>query len=184
MLAGACGILTVIVALICISLAISYSPDFSLVQNWVSDLTGMSYSNFESVSRPLVSSPVTEILVRSGFIISGILAIVFSIGLFYDDDAPSHRLGAVFAVVGSGALCASGIFPAPAGVIHLVARYVLFILVPIAMLLIGGAFSDASRRWLGGLSIAWVLLHLRVLPWLATGGALQRCPLYSRYLLG
>ena len=101
-----------------------FASKFSFTQNWVSDLTGMGYSNFENVSRPIVSSPVTEILVRSGLIISGILAIVFSIGLFYDDDAPSHRLGAVFGVVGSGALCASGIFPAPAGVIHLVARYV------------------------------------------------------------
>lgn len=153
MLAGACGIATIIVLLISISLAISYSSGFSLTQNWLSDLTGMGYTHFEEVSRPVVSSPITEILSRSGFILTGILGIIFSTGLFYDDDAPSHRLGAAFTVLGAGALCAVGLFPEPSGLIHIVASYAVFLLVPVAILLISGAFIDASHRWLGGLSI-------------------------------
>ncbi|MGB8312201.1 MAG: hypothetical protein WCE81_10125 [Halobacteriota archaeon] len=66
----------------------------------------------------------------------------------------------MFGLLGSGALCASGIFPAPAGVIHLVARYILFLLVPIGMLLIGGAFIDASHKRLGGLSIVLGIIAL------------------------
>ena len=104
MLAGACGILEVIVIMVSVSLAILYSPGFNLTQNWVSDLTGVGYTYFENVARPVVSSPVTEILARSGFIIGGILGIVFSFGLFYDDDAPSHRLGGGVRVTGSSSV--------------------------------------------------------------------------------
>jgi hypothetical membrane protein len=164
MLAGACGILTVIVAMVCISLAISLSPEFSLAQNWVSDLTGLGYSNFENVPRPVVNSPVTEILTRSGFIIGGILAIVFSTGfyidLYTDNEMLSYRLGAVFGVLGAGALSAVGIFPEPIAVPHIVASYAFFLLAPIAILLIGGALIDASRRWLGGFSIVLGVIAL------------------------
>jgi hypothetical membrane protein len=160
MLAGVCGIVGVIVSLVFISLAISYSPGFSLTQNWLADLTGMSYASFLNVSRPVVNSPTTEILLRSGFIIGGILSIVFSLGLFYDDDAPSHRLGAVFAVLGSGALSAAGIFPEPIAVPHIVASYALFLLIPTAILLIGGALVDAPHKRLGGLLIALGIIAL------------------------
>ncbi len=160
MLAGACGILEVIVIMVSVSLAILYSPGFDLAQNWVSDLTGMGYTYFENVARPVISSPVTEILARSGFIIGGILGIVFSFGLFYDDDTPSHRLGAVFVLLGAAAFCTLGIFPESFGLIHFVAGYVVFLMAPIGILLIGGAFSDASHKWLGYLSIALGIIAL------------------------
>jgi len=131
----------------------SYSPSFSLTQNWLSDLGGMSYASFFNVSRPVVNSPTTEILMRSQFIITGILTIVFSLGLFFDDDTPSHRLGAVLAILGAGAFSAAGIFPEPIAVPHLVVAYATFLLVPTAMLLIGGALVDAPHKRLGGLSI-------------------------------
>jgi len=149
-----------IVSLVFTSLAISYSPSFSLTQNWESDLTGMSYASFLNVSRPVVNSPTTEILTRSQFIIGGILAIVFSLGLFYDGSAPSHRLGAVLAILGAGAFSAAGIFPEPIAVPHLVAGYAVFLLTPAAMLLIGAALVDAPHKRLGGLSIALGILAL------------------------
>ncbi len=164
MLAGVCGILTPIVAWSLISLAILYSPgNFDLTQNWLSDLTGMGYASFLNVSRPLVSSPTTEILSRSGLIIAGILAIVFSIGLFNDDGVPSYRLGAVFGVLGSGALSASGIFPEPMGVIHLAVTFASALLISTAALLIGGALIDESRKQLGGLSIAGLSIVLGII---------------------
>jgi hypothetical membrane protein len=160
MLAGVCSIVGVIVSLVFTSLAISYSPGFSLTQNWLSDLTGMSYASFFNVSRPVVNSPTTEILFRSGFIIAGILGIVFSLGLFYDDDSPSHRLGAVLSLLGAGALSAAGIFPESIAVPHLVAGYAFFLLVSTAILLIGGAFIDAPHKRLGELLIALGIIVL------------------------
>lgn len=160
LLAGVCGIVSVIASLVFSSLAISHSPSFSLTQNWLSDLTGMSYASFFNVSRPVVNSPTTELLIRSGLIIGGIFGIIFAIGLFYDDDAPSHRLGAVFALLGVGACSAGGIFPEPIAVPHIVAAYAFSLLVPTAMLLIGGALVDAPHKQLGGLSIALGVLAL------------------------
>jgi hypothetical membrane protein len=160
MLAGASGILAPLVAMVFISIAILYSPGFSLTQNWLADLTGMGHEYVFNVARPLVSSPTTEILTRSGFIIAGILGIVFSLGLFYDDDAPSHRLGAVFVALGSAALGAISIFPESTGLINLVVGYAFYLLIPIAILLIGGALIGAFHNRLGGLSIALGMIAL------------------------
>ncbi len=163
-ISGACGILAPIVALSLITLAILYSPGpFSLTQNWISDLTGMGYESFLNVSRPLVSSPTTEILSRSGLIIGGILAIVFSIGLFNDGDVPSYRLGAVFGVLGSVALSASGIFPEPMGIIHGAVTFVALLLISAAAILVGGALIDESRKQLGGRSIAGLSIVLGII---------------------
>jgi len=95
--------------------------------------------------------------------------IIFSIGLFYGGHAPSHSLGAVFALLGSGALSAQGIFPEPMGIINLVAIFASVLLPSTAALLIGGALIDESRKQLRGLSIAgsrlsWASSHLPVFP--------------------
>jgi hypothetical protein len=163
LLAGVCGILSPIVAWSLISLAILYSPvNFDFTQNWLADLGGMGYASFLNVSRPIVNSPTTEVLYLSGLIIAGILAIVFSIGLFYDDRAPSHRLGAVLALLGSGALSAQGIFPEPMGIINLVATFATVLLISTAAFLIGGALIDESRKQLTGLSIAGLSIVLGI----------------------
>lgn len=161
LLAGASGILTPLVVWSLLALAIYYSPGrFDLAQNWLNDLSGMGYASFLNVSRPLVSSPTTVVLYRSGHIIGGILGIVFSIGLFYDDGAASHRLGAVFGVLGLGALGAVGLFPEPMGVIHLVASFAFVLLVSTAILLIGGAVIDVSQKRSGGFSIVLGIVAL------------------------
>jgi hypothetical membrane protein len=160
-IAGVCGILCPIVLTILTTFALFYAPvAFSLTQNWPCDLTGMGYMYFWDVSRPVVASSITEILSRSSYIVGGILAIIFSIGLFYDDATPSHRLGAVFALVGAGAISVAGIFPEPMGLIHWVPGYASALLFPIAMLLIGGAHIDASHKRLGGLSITLAIVAL------------------------
>jgi len=165
LISGACGILIPLVVLGFEALAIYYSPGhFDLTQNWLNDLTGLGYASFLNVSRPLVSSPTTEVLYRSGHIIGGILAIVFSIGLYIDlytdNKMPSYSLGAVFGVLGSGALSVVGIFPEPMGVINLVATFAFALLVSTGILLIGGALIDASHRRLGGLSIVLGIVAL------------------------
>ncbi|MFZ0010415.1 MAG: hypothetical protein WAL97_00695 [Halobacteriota archaeon] len=163
-LAGACGILAPIILGVMQLLAIHYSPvSFSWTQNWLCDLTGMGYLYFWDVSRPLVSSSLTEILSRSSYIVGGIFSIIFAIGLYIDDDAPSHHLGAVFAVLGAGALTLAGIFPAPMGLIHWVPGVASGVLLPVAMLLIGGALIDRSRGEAGSLSIAGLAIVLAII---------------------
>lgn len=159
-IAGACGIASAVVAVCLETLAIYYSPvTFSFTQNWLIDIGGMSYTAFFNVARPEVSSPTTILLCLSGLIVAGILAIIFAIGLFYQAYSPLWRLGAIFAIMGAAALCAMGIFPEPAGVVHIVAAYAFGLLVPTAMLLIGGALVP-PEKWSGGFSITLGIVAL------------------------
>ena len=158
-IAGACGIASVIVAGLANSLAIFYSSGFSAIQNLLSYLGGTSYAAFLNVPRPSVSSPTTIILSQWGLIVAGLLAVVFALGLFLQADSPVYRLGAALGVVGTAGLCAEGIFLAPAGVMHLVAFYTFGLLAPTAMLLIGGTFI-LSKKWLAGLSVTLGIVDL------------------------
>jgi hypothetical membrane protein len=151
-IAGACGIASVVVAGVAESLAIFYSSGFSFTENWLSDLGGMSYTAFLNVLRPPVSSPTTALIGQGGLVVAGLLAIAFAFGLLKQADSPVYSLGAVFGIVGTAGLCASGIFSAPSGVIHLLAVYTFGLLAPTAMLLIGSTFV-VSEKWLAGLSI-------------------------------
>jgi hypothetical protein len=82
------------------------------------------------------------------------------VGLFYDNDAPSHRMGAVFGVLGTAAFCATGIFPEPTGIVHLTAVFASTLLISAAMLLIGGANLDGAHKRAGGLSVALAIIAL------------------------
>ena len=149
--AGACGILAPIIALSCISLAILYSPgNFSITQNWLSDLGGMSYAQ---ISRPSVTSPTTIMLFQSGLVLAGILGIIFSLGLFVDNRAPLFRLGAVCALLGAAALAGVGLFSEPLGIIHTVVSFAFGILITAAMFLVGGSLVGSSSKRLGVFSI-------------------------------
>jgi hypothetical protein len=103
--AGVCGLLGAIVALSFVGLAIVYSPgNFSITQNWLSDLGGMGYTAFENVTRPSVTSPTTALLFDSGLAVAGILGIIFSLGLLSDAHSPAYRLGAVCTLLGAAAI--------------------------------------------------------------------------------
>jgi hypothetical membrane protein len=159
-IAGACGIAAIVVAGCAESLAILYSPgNFSYTQNWLSDLSGTSYTAFLNVTRPSVSSPTTLALAQWGLTAAGILGTIFAIGLYYNGSSPLYRLGAAFGVMGTVALCSTGFFPAPVGVIHLVAFYAFGLLAPTAMLLIGGALVS-SEKWLAGFLITLGIVAL------------------------
>lgn len=114
-IAGACGIASVIIATVAESLAIFNAPGFSFTENWLSDLGGLGYAAFLNVPRSSVSSPTTILIGQGGLIVAGLLAIVFALGLLRQADSPACRLGAVFGIVATAGLCASGIFPAPTG---------------------------------------------------------------------
>lgn len=158
-IAGACGIASVMTAGVAESLAIFYSSGFSFTENWLSDLGGISYAAFLNVPRPPVSSPTTVLIGQGGLVVAGLLAIVFAFGLLKQAESPVYRLGAVLGIVGTAGLCVSGIFPAPSGMIHLLAVYTFGLLAPTAMLLIGGMFV-VSEKWLAGLSITLGIIAL------------------------
>ncbi|MGZ4904774.1 MAG: DUF998 domain-containing protein [Halobacteriota archaeon] len=152
--AGVCGIASAIVAVIAIVLAVSYSPSFDITQNWISDLTGTSHEGFCSVSRPVANTATTELITRTGWIIAGVLGIIFATGLYYDDSTPSYRLGAIVAGLGGAAFVGLGVFPEPIAIPHLVASYSLFLLVPIGSLLIAGVLINAPDKPLGAVIFA------------------------------
>ncbi|MGZ4911474.1 MAG: DUF998 domain-containing protein [Halobacteriota archaeon] len=158
-IAGACGIASIIVALLANTLAIVYSSGFSYTENWLSDLGGTTDVAFLAVPHPPVSTPTTIFLSQWGLVIAGLLAIIFAFGLFRQADSPVYRLGAAIGIVGTAGLCAEGIFLASTGVPHLVAYYTFGLLAPTAMLLIGGAFIPSSR-WLAGLSVTLGIIAL------------------------
>jgi hypothetical membrane protein len=159
--AGVCGILGVIVFLSFVGLAIFYSPgNFSITQNWISDLGGMGYTAFENVSRPLVTSSTTALLFDSGLAVAGILGIIFSLGLLSDANSPAYRLGAVCTLLGAAAIAGVGLLPEPLGVIHIVVSFAFGIFFAAAMFLIGGSLVDSSAKPLGGFSIALGIVAL------------------------
>jgi hypothetical membrane protein len=159
-LAGVCGIASVIIAVIAIVLAASYAPSFDSAQNWFSDLTGMSTAYFFNVSRPIVNTATTELIVRTGWVIAGVLAIVFAAGLYYNDSTPSYRLGALLTGVGAAAFVGVGVFPEPIVVPHLVASYTFFLLVSVGIVLVAGALINAGDKRLGAAIVAFAIIAL------------------------
>ncbi|MFZ0010861.1 MAG: DUF998 domain-containing protein [Halobacteriota archaeon] len=159
-LAGVCGIASIVIAVIAIMLAVSYSPSFDLTQNWISDLTGISHEGFLNVSRPVVNTATTEIIVRTGWIIAGVLGIVCATGLYRDNSTPSYRLGAIFAGLGAAAFVGVGLFPEPTYVPHVVASYAVFLLLPIGILLVAGVLINAPDKRLGAVILALAVIAL------------------------
>ncbi|MEA2089784.1 MAG: DUF998 domain-containing protein [Thermoproteota archaeon] len=134
-IAGICGVASPIVAFTCIFLTISLSPWFNWTKNALSDL-GVSE---------------TSALFNLGLIISGILILVFAIGL---REALSNRvlgyIGASILVLGAISLCGIGIFTEEYGNLHLYVSLAFFILVPISSFLIGASMMQApSEKMLG-----------------------------------
>lgn len=160
--AGVCGLLGVITAASSIALAILYSPsNFSITQNWLSDLGGTSYIDImDAVPRPMVSSPTTELLFNSGLVMAGILGIVFALGLLSDAHSPTYRLGAVCMLLGIAAEAGIGLLPEPLGVIHDVITLVFVIFCAVGMFLMGGSLVVSSVKPLGWFSITLGIIAL------------------------
>ncbi|MEI7827647.1 MAG: DUF998 domain-containing protein [Euryarchaeota archaeon] len=160
--AGVCGLLGVITATSSLALAILYSPsNFSITQNWLSDLGGTSYIEImDAVPRPMVSSPTTELLFNSGLVLVGVLGIVFALGLLSAAPSPTYRLGAVCMLLGLAAEAGIGLLPEPLGVIHDVITLVFVIFCAVGMFLMGGSLVVSSVKPLGWFSIALGIIAL------------------------
>jgi hypothetical membrane protein len=124
---GICGFLAPITAFALIFSAIASYAEFSWVENALSDLG--------------VVEGITATLFNSGLIIGGVLCLVFATGLFvFLKERVIGKIGAIAFLLGSVALFAIGVFPENVRPTHYIVSVMFFMLLPIAMLIIVGAF--------------------------------------------
>ena len=126
-ISGTCGFLAPIFAFAFIFLAVVSYPQFSWVDNALSDLG--------------VVAGVTAVLFNSGLIISGILCFIFATGLFvFLDERAVSRKGAFVLVLASLALVAIGVFPESVRPVHYFVSVAFFVFLPVSLLVIVEAF--------------------------------------------
>jgi len=144
--AGVCGATSPIVALSLISLAIIYSPWFSWTENALSDL-GVHEA---------------AILFNSSLMISGILTLIFAIGLMRVlRQSKLGLIGTFVLILAAVSLFAIGFYPETAGPIHFYVSVAFFTLLPISMFLVGVAMiSESSRRNMGIFSVLTVMIGI------------------------
>jgi hypothetical membrane protein len=124
---GVCGILAPILAFVFIFSAIASYPQFSWVDNALSDLG--------------VVPGGTAVLFNSGLIISGVLCFVFATGLFvFLSERTVGRVGAFVLGAATLALVAIGVFPESVRPVHYMVSVAFFVLLPISLLIITGTF--------------------------------------------
>jgi hypothetical membrane protein len=112
---------------------------------------------------------VTAVFFNSGLIIGGVLCFVFAIGLFgFLSERVVGRVGAFVLVAASLALVAIGVFPESVRPAHYMVSVAFFVLLPVSLLIITGAFwfTGQVRVVVFTLLVAvaaaapWVLLFL------------------------
>jgi len=154
--AGVCGVLTPVIVLTLILLAIYYSPWFSWTENALSDLGVQG---------------TAAILFNSSLVVGGVLTIIFAIGLREILlNKTLGRIGTLILILDATILCAVGIFPETAGVIHLYVSVAFFVLFPISLFFIGVAMMhEPSERKLGLFTVIAGIVTATVwmLPWRA-----------------
>jgi hypothetical membrane protein len=132
-ISAVCGVLAPILAFSCILLSIRFAPDFSWTDSALSDLGVMS-------------NPAA-ILFNSGLIISGILGIVFALGLLSFLNGKSvGRAGTLLFLLDCLALAAIGVFSENTGRIHFYVSVAFFALFPFSMFLMAASFVLTSRN--------------------------------------
>ncbi len=124
---GACGIVAPILAFALICLAVASYPQFSWVDNALSDLG--------------VVPGFTAAIFNHGLIISGMLFFIFSIGIFmFLGERFVSRTGTFVFALACLALVAIGVFPENVKPTHYLVSVAFFVLLPISLLIITGAF--------------------------------------------
>ena len=124
---GICGFLAPVFAFALIFSAIASYSQFSWVDNALSDLG--------------VVEGVTAVLFNSGLLIGGALCFVFATGLFvFLKERTVGKIGAFVFILASLALFAIGVFPENVRPVHYFVSVAFFVLLPISMLIIVGAF--------------------------------------------
>jgi len=149
-LSGTAGIITPIIAFTCVLLSIDSYPLFSWTDNALSDLGAVE--------------GITSTLFSCGLMASGVLALVFTTGLFeLLHEKIVGRIGASLFALASLALLAMGIFPESAKPMHYYASVAFFAFSPMAMLVIATAFFNVQKVKMGLFTLITAIIA--VAPW-------------------
>jgi len=160
--AGATGIASQIAAGTTIVAAIVCSPWFSWTENELSILG--------------VEGPATG-LVRWGFIAAGLLNLPFVLRLAKDlPQNPLTRSGTWCLALGSLTLAGAGIFPRSMDLPHDISSIAFFVLVTMALVVIGiGATAAYRMAWgLVTLTAGVLMAIIQCVPWPWSGGAIPQ----------
>ena len=148
---AAFGIATPVIAFTFIFTSISLSPWFSWYSNALSDLGNYARSGV---------APIFNL----GLIISGILTVVFGLGILeYLKNRKLGKAGVFILMIAGAALTCIGIFSEDFGEIHFYASVAFFSLFPISLLIIGAALILECSRGFGIFSI--IIAILAGIPW-------------------
>jgi hypothetical membrane protein len=135
-ISSVCGVLALIIAFVFILSAIASYSQFSWLDNALSDLG--------------VVEGVTAVLFNLGLILSGVLTLIFGLGLFtLLRNKVLGFAGTLILAVDALALALIGIFPESAKPMHYYASVAFFVLFPMSMLLICAEFLSSSRTKMG-----------------------------------
>ncbi len=151
-LGAAAGFLTPVLAFACILGAIASYPSFSWTNNALSDLG--------------VVSGVTGLLFNFGLCASGFLGLIFAVfGLFsYLGKNVVGKVGASTFAASIVALIAIGVFNENFSGIHFAVSVAFFVLAPISLFIITGAFALSRQKRAAILTAATGVVA--ALPWL------------------
>jgi len=151
------GFLAPLIGYSFIFIAIANAPWFSWEKNALSDLGAHAGS---------------DIIFNSGLMISGILLILFSIGLFLYFEDYLSKIGASVLILDGIALFGIGLFPETTGTLHLYFSIAFFVLFPIGYIILSIAFylKDYNRK-LSFLALTGAILAIIIwaTPWNSFG---------------
>jgi len=135
---------------VCILLATASWPLFSWTNNALSDLG--------------VQSGITAVVFNSGLVISGLLFIVFGSGLFHlAGKRFLGNVGSAFFILSSLSLVAIGVFNESFSPTHYIVSVMFFVLLPVSLLILVGAFWLAGNRKLS--MFTFVMALAPTAPW-------------------
>lgn len=148
--AGIYGLLAPAFAFALILLAVASHPQFIWANNALSDLG--------------IVSGITASLFNSGLIISGVLFLNFTTGLFFFiNENLAGRVGAFILAAACAALISIGMFPENIKPIHYAVSVAFFTLQPIALLVIASAFWRARKNAMALFTLLMALIAAA--PW-------------------
>ena len=140
-IAGILGLVAPFFSFACILVAVASWKPFNWVNNALSDLG--------------VQSGVTSVVFNSGLVISGILFIIFSVGLLsLVGKRLVGKVGSALFAFACIALIAIGIFNESFSPTHYIASVLFFVFLPISQLVLVAAFWLAGRHKLGVFTLA------------------------------
>jgi hypothetical membrane protein len=147
---GVAGILTPVLAFTFIGLAIATYPQFSWVDNALSDLG--------------VVRGITSTLFNFGLFVSGLFSVNFAIGLFkFLGKHLTGKIGAVIFILASLSLMGIGVTPENIEPFHYIFSVAFFSLVPFSLLVIASYFLVTRQKPIATFTV--LIAVLAAAPW-------------------